>query len=110
MKKFVKYLVAIVVMIVVVALIYGGLTEFKVNQIMGFMQMAKSGAFAPPPTAVTTKGAEKSQWQPTLETIVTVIAINGVTSSTDLARIVSKIAFDSGSRVKVGDRLGLVHT
>jgi membrane fusion protein, multidrug efflux system len=110
MKKFVKYLVAIVVMIVVVALIYGGLTVFKVNQIMGFMQMAKSGAFAPPPTAVTTKVAEKSQWQPTLETIGTVIAINGVTISTDLAGIVSKIAFDSGSQVKAGDLLVQLNT
>ena len=110
MKKFVKYLVAIVVMIVVVALIYGGLTVFKVNQIMGFMQMAKSGAFAPPATAVTTKVAEKSEWQPTLETIGTVIAINGVTVSTDLAGIVSKIAFDSGSQVKAGDLLVQLNT
>ena len=110
MKKFVKYLVAIVLMIVVVALIYGGLTVFKVNQIMGFMQMAKSGAFAPPATAVTTKVAEKSQWQPTLETIGTVIAINGVTISTDLAGIVSKIAFDSGSQVKAGDLLVQLNT
>jgi len=110
MKKFVKYLVAIVVMIVVVALIYGGLTVFKVNQIMGFMQMTKSGAFAPPATAVTTKVAEKSEWQPTLETIGTVIAINGVTVSTDLAGIVSKIAFDSGSQVKAGDLLVQLNT
>src|SRR5258705_5030185 len=90
-------------MIGVVAFIYGGLTLFKVNQIMGFMQMAKSGAFAPPPIAVTTKVAEKSQWQPTLETIGTVIAINGVTISTDLAGIASKIAFGSVSQVKTGD-------
>src|SRR5258705_11145006 len=97
-------------MIGVVAFIYGGLTLFKVNQIMGFMQRAKSGAFAPPPTAVTTKVAEKSQWQPTLETIGTVIAINGVTISTDLAGIVSKIAFDSGSQGKAGDLLVQLNT
>src|SRR6266478_2614916 len=105
-----KFIVTILLMIVVVGLIYGGLVFFKVNQIMGFMQMAKSGAFAPPPTAVTTTVAEKSQWQPTLETIGTVTAINGVTISTDLAGIVSKIAFDSGSQVKAGDLLVQLNT
>jgi membrane fusion protein (multidrug efflux system) len=105
-----KYIIAIVLTIVVVGLIYGGLTFFKVNQIMGFAQMAKSGAFLPPPTAVTTTVAEKSQWQPTLETIGTITAINGVTISTDLAGIVSKIAFESGSQVKAGDLLVQLNT
>ena len=97
-------------MLVVVAAIYGGFTFFKVNQIMGFMQLAKSGAFAPPPTAVTSTVAQKSEWQPTLETIGTVVAINGVTISTDLAGIVCKIAFESGSEVKAGDLLVQLNT
>ncbi|HXO96017.1 MAG TPA: efflux RND transporter periplasmic adaptor subunit [Chthoniobacterales bacterium] len=105
-----KFIVTILLMIVVVGLIYGGLIFFKVNQIMGFAQLAKSGAFLPPPTAVTTTVAEKSQWQPTLETIGTVTAINGVTISTDLAGIVSKIAFESGSQVKAGDLLVQLNT
>src|SRR5260221_12912114 len=77
---------------------------------LGFRQVERWGVFPPPPAAVTTKVAEKSQWQPTLETIGTVIAINGVTISTDLAGIVSKIAFDSGSQVKVGDLLVQLNT
>src|SRR5260370_7005644 len=77
---------------------------------MGFAQLEKSGAFLPPPTAVTTTVAEKSQWQPTLETIGTITAINGVTISTDLAGIVSKIAFESGSQVKAGDLLVQLNT
>jgi len=105
-----KFIITILLMIVVVGLIYGGLVFFKVNQIMGFAQLAKSGAFLPPPTAVTTTVAEKSQWQPTLETIGTVTAINGVTISTDLAGIVSKIAFESGSQVKAGDLLVQLNT
>jgi membrane fusion protein (multidrug efflux system) len=105
-----KFIVTILLMILVVGLIYGGLVFFKVNQIMGFAQLAKSGAFLPPPTAVTTTVAEKSQWQPTLETIGTVTAINGVTISTDLAGIVSKIAFESGSQVKTGDLLVQLNT
>jgi membrane fusion protein, multidrug efflux system len=105
-----KFIVAFLLMLVVAGLIYFGLTYFKVNQIMGFVQLAKSGAFAPPPTAVTTTVAEKSQWQPTLESIGTVTAINGVTISTDLAGIVSKIAFESGSKVKAGDLLVQLNT
>ena len=105
-----KFIITILLMIVVVGLIYGGLVFFKVNQIMGFAQLAKSGAFLRPPTAVTTTVAEKSQWQPTLETIGTVTAINGVTISTDLAGIVSKIAFESGSQVKAGDLLVQLNT
>jgi membrane fusion protein, multidrug efflux system len=105
-----KFIVAILLMIVVVGVIYVGLGYFKFNQIMGFVQLAKSGAFAPPPTAVTTTVAQKSDWQPTLETIGTVVAINGVTISTDLAGIVSKIAFDSGSEVKAGDLLVQLNT
>src|ERR1700751_306675 len=105
-----KYIVTILLMIVVVVAIYFGLGYAKFTQIMGFAALAKSGAFAPPATAVTTKVAEKSQWQPTLETIGTVVAINGVTISTDLAGIVSKIAFDSGSQVKAGDLLVQLNT
>ena len=105
-----KYIVTILLMIVVVVAIYFGLGYTKFTQIMGFAQMAKSGAFLPPPTAVTTTVAEKSQWQPTLETIGTVTAINGVTISTDLAGIVSKIAFESGSQVNAGDLLVQLNT
>jgi membrane fusion protein (multidrug efflux system) len=105
-----KFIVTILLMLVVVLAIYFGLGYAKFTQIMGFAQMAKSGAFLPPPTAVTTTVAEKSQWQPTLETIGTVTAINGVTISTDLAGIVSKIAFESGSQVKAGDLLVQLNT
>src|SRR3954447_16761793 len=105
-----KFIVAFLLMVVVVVAVYLGLGYFKVTQFMGFAQLAKSGAFAPPPTAVTTTIAAKSQWQPTLETIGTIVAINGVTISTDLAGIVSKIAFESGSQVKAGDLLVQLNT
>lgn len=77
---------------------------------MGFVALAKSGAFTPPPTAVTTTVASQSEWQPTLDTIGTVTAINGVTVSTDLAGIVDKIAFTSGTVVKAGDLLVHLNT
>ena len=47
----------------------------------------------------------KSEWQPTLESVGTATAVNGVTISTDLAGIVRQIAFESGNKVRAGDLL-----
>src|SRR6201993_69989 len=96
---------AILIAIVLLVVIIGTLGYFKVTQIMGFMALAKSGAFTPPPTAVTTTVASQSEWQPTLDAIGSVTAINGVTVSTDLPGIVDKIAFTSGAPVKAGQLL-----
>jgi membrane fusion protein (multidrug efflux system) len=81
-------------------LVVAGLGFYKYTQIQGLMKMAASGAFEPPPTAVTTAVSSTSEWKPTLDTIGSIVAINGVTISTDLAGIVSQIAFESGSRIK----------
>jgi membrane fusion protein, multidrug efflux system len=109
-KRRPPYIRAILIAIVLIVAIVLTLGYFKVTQIMGFMALAKSGAFTPPPTAVTTTVASKSEWQPTLDTIGTVTAINGVTVSTDLAGIVDKIAFTSGACVKAGDLLVHLNT
>jgi membrane fusion protein, multidrug efflux system len=82
-----------------------GLGYIKFNQIQGFIKLSKSGAFAPPPTAVTTEIAMKTDWQPTLDSVGNLVAVNGVTVSTDLAGIVADIAFESGSKVHTGDLL-----
>jgi membrane fusion protein, multidrug efflux system len=109
-KRRPPYIRAILIAIVLLVVIIGTLGYFKVTQIMGFVALAKSGAFTPPPTAVTTTVASQSEWQPTLDTIGTVTAINGVTVSTDLAGIVDKIAFTSGTVVKAGDLLVHLNT
>jgi membrane fusion protein (multidrug efflux system) len=104
-KKRPPYIRAILVAILLLAAIIATLGYFKVTQIMGFMAMAKAGAFKAPPIAVTTTVAASSEWQPTLDAIGSMSAINGVTISTDLAGIVDKIAFISGTPVKAGDLL-----
>ena len=109
-KRRPPYIRAILIAILLLVVIVLTLGYFKATQIMGFMALAKSGAFTPPPTAVTTTIASQSEWQPTLDTIGTVTAINGVTVSTDLAGIVDKIAFSSGAVVKAGDLLVHLNT
>jgi membrane fusion protein (multidrug efflux system) len=100
-----KFWLAFLVVLAGLGLLVFGLGFFKFTQIQGFIAMAKSGAFAPPPTAVSTEVAKQTSWQPTLDTIGSVVAINGVTVSTDLAGIVSQIAFESGAKVHAGDLL-----
>lgn len=100
-----KFWLAFLVVLAGLGLLVFGLGFFKVTQIQGFIALAKSGAFAPPPTAVSTEIAKQTSWQPTLDTIGSVVAINGVTVSTDLAGIVSQIAFQSGAKVHAGDLL-----
>ena len=109
-KKRPPYIRAVLMAILLLAAIVGVLGYFKVTQIMGLVALTKAGAFTPPPTAVTTAVAATSQWQPIMDTIGTVTAINGVTVSTDLAGIVDKIAFTSGTKVKAGDLLVHLNT
>jgi membrane fusion protein, multidrug efflux system len=104
-KPFWKYLVFFVVLLGLFLAIVFGFGFVKFTQIQGFIKMAKSGAFEPPPTAVTTDVAKESEWQPTLQSVGSVTAVNGVTISTDLAGIVHQIAFESGNKVRSGDLL-----
>ena len=61
--------------------------------------------FAQPPTPVTTIIVKGQSLQPVLSAVGTLRAVNGVIVSTDLAGIVTKINFDSGTKVKKGDLL-----
>ena len=104
-KPFWKYLLFFLGLLVLFAALVSALGFVKFTQIQALIAKAKSGAFAPPPTAVTTEIAKRTQWRPTLESVGTVTAVNGVTVSTDLAGIVRDIAFESGNKVRAGDLL-----
>jgi membrane fusion protein (multidrug efflux system) len=67
--------------------------------------MAMYAKFAPPPAAVTSIVARAQTWQPVLSVVGSMRAVNGVLVSTDLAGIVSQIAFESGRELKKGDLL-----
>jgi membrane fusion protein, multidrug efflux system len=109
-KKRPPYILASFIAFLLLVAIFVTLGYLKVQQFMAFGAMAKAGLFKQPPTAVTTTIASQSEWQPTLDTIGSVAAINGVTVSTDLAGIVDKIAFTSGTVVKAGDLLVHLNT
>ncbi|HEY5792415.1 MAG TPA: efflux RND transporter periplasmic adaptor subunit, partial [Chthoniobacterales bacterium] len=81
----------------------GALAFYKIHQ---FQQAAAAGAaFAIPPEAVTSLVVQEEEWQPTLNAIGSIQAVNGVTVSADLPGIVTEILFESGQTVQAGQIL-----
>lgn len=96
MKRMTLMLVLVAVFVIAVALLkYSAIRK----------GMAMGAKFAPPPTAVTTVKVKAQTWQPVLSAVGSLKAVQGVTVTTDLAGIVSEIAFESGKAVKKGDLL-----
>lgn len=90
-------------MLVVMALIIGGLGFVKFKQIQ--TAIAQGASFQPPPEAVTTIVVQQSEWPDTLTAIGSVAAVQGVVVSADLSGTVDRIAFDSGQSVRQGQVL-----
>src|SRR5688572_19508126 len=91
------------IMLLLVIVAIAGIAYLKYRNIQAGIAMG--AAFAPPLSAVTTVVVKSQTWQPTLRAVGSMKAVNGVTISTDLAGIVSEIAFESGTQVKKGDLL-----
>jgi membrane fusion protein (multidrug efflux system) len=96
---FKRLLLVFVIFVAVVALLgfafYGNMKK----------GMAMGAMMAPQPTAVSTLAVTPQSWQPVLSAVGSLRAINGTQLSTDLAGIVTKIDFESGTFVKKGDLL-----
>jgi membrane fusion protein, multidrug efflux system len=92
-----------ILMLVVMALVLGGLGFAKFRQVEA--AIAQGASFQLPPTAVTTVVAQRESWPSTLSVIGTAAAIQGVTVSADLPGTIDRIHFDSGQWVHEGDAL-----
>lgn len=97
--------VRVMIVIVLAILVIGGLGAVKYMQIQSVMKLAESGKFDPPPVAVNTVVVRPANWQPTIRTIGSLAAVQGVTVSADLPGVVKEIGFESGKPVKAGDVL-----
>ena len=87
-------------MLAIVSVVIGAIAFWKYTLVK--KAMAMGAKFAPPPAAVTTLIVQPQTWQPVLSAVGSLKAVQGVTVSTDLAGIVSQIAFESGTPVKKG--------
>ncbi len=76
-----------------------------IGGVMGMKKLADSGAFDPPPVAVTTSVVHATKWLPSMHAVGSLEAVQGVTVSADLPGIVKELNFESGKAVKKGDIL-----
>ncbi|MBX2883215.1 MAG: efflux RND transporter periplasmic adaptor subunit [Granulosicoccus sp.] len=83
--------------------IIGILVAVKALQIKDLIAAGES--MQPPPTAVTSIGVERTDWETTISAIGTLEAAQGVIVTADSPGRVSKLYFDGGERVTAGDLL-----
>lgn len=63
-------------------------------------------AASPPPVeTVSAEEAAQAQWEPRIEAIGTLTAVNGIEIAPQVGGVVKELFFDSGATVKQGDRL-----
>jgi len=92
-----------VLMLLVVGVVLGGIfwfQGFKAKKIQEFM-----ASMANPPQTVSTVKASVQEWQPKLEAVGSLRAVNGADLSLEVAGIVDQIDFKSGDDVKAGQVL-----
>src|SRR5579883_554675 len=89
-----------VLMLLVVGVVLGGIfwfQGFKAKKIQEFM-----ASMANPPQTVSTVKASVQEWQPKLEAVGSLRAVNGADLSLEVAGIVDAIHFKSGDEVQAG--------
>ena len=92
-----------IIMLVAVALVFGGVIGFiAFGHYMRDKYLASLGF---PPQSVATMPASLQDWQPQLEGVGSLRAVNGADLSSQVAGTVSALHFESGADVKAGTLL-----
>lgn len=91
------------IMIIVLVIVFGGV--FGWDMLRNHFMKQFFATYQPPPATVSTAVAQNETWQPTLKTVGTVHAVNGVTISPEVAGVITEIAFNSGDMIKQGQLL-----
>ncbi|GAA3963490.1 efflux RND transporter periplasmic adaptor subunit [Allohahella marinimesophila] len=98
MGTFSRFVVALVLLVVIL----GGIFGYKFYQI-GQMQ----AQFSQPQPATVVDAVEVGTvtWQPSIKSVGSTRAINGIEVANELPGVVEKLMFESGQRVEAGDEL-----
>ncbi|NAW64542.1 efflux RND transporter periplasmic adaptor subunit [Photobacterium halotolerans] len=99
MKKWVAW----IVMLIIVAVLFGTLFTSKYFEIKG--KMAYFANMPEPDYPVTVVEAKPTDWVPAIEAIGFIEPNQGVTVTTEVAGVIKSLEFDSGMSVKKGQRL-----
>jgi membrane fusion protein (multidrug efflux system) len=84
-------------------LVVGALAGIKVMQ---FKAMSAQAANAgPPPESVAVSEVKEVMWQPMIDAVGTITAVQGVTLTAEVPGTIKRIAFESGQIVKAGEVL-----
>jgi membrane fusion protein (multidrug efflux system) len=92
-----------IVMLILVGLVFGGVFGFQAFRnamIMKFMT-----AMGPPPQTVSTATATVEEWQPQIEAVGSLRAVNGADLAFEMPGIIKELHFKSGDDVAAGDVL-----
>lgn len=104
----VKRILAVVFVLVLLGVVFGGLFGWKYYQAQ--LQQQQMAQKEPPPVAVTTTEAVTTNWQPELKAVGNLRAVKGVTVSPEVAGRVTGIDFRSGEQVAEDDLLVTLNT
>ncbi len=89
--------------VVLLALVIGSLVYTKLGQ---FTAMGEAAAnMEVPPETITATAVNEDQWEQVVQATGSVLAVQGVTVSAEIAGRVTRIAFESGATVEAGDVL-----
>ena len=90
------------VVLLLLGAIFGGIFYLKYQQ---GQRMAQMQSAPRPPAAVAATEARAEQWQPSIRSVGSLVAVNGVAVTTEVAGTVREINFESGQPVSADDVL-----
>ncbi|GGY60262.1 efflux RND transporter periplasmic adaptor subunit [Marinobacter zhanjiangensis] len=98
MRTFLRF----VIVIVLLGAVLGGIFGYKFFQLG---QMKEQMSQPQPPAAVSATRVVAEQWTPSIKSVGSVEAINGIRVANEVPGVIQEIAFESGDTVEQGDVL-----
>ena len=92
-----------IIMLIAVGLVFGGVFDFQIFK--NAMTKKFMSAMPQPPQTVSTVTAAMQEWQPQIEAVGSLRAVNGADLAFEVSGIVKELHFKSGDDVAAGDIL-----
>ncbi|MGM0952954.1 MAG: efflux RND transporter periplasmic adaptor subunit [Pseudomonadota bacterium] len=91
-----------VIVIIFLGLVLGGIFGYKFYQ---FDQMQKQQSQPQAPAVISVTDATTENWQPSIKSVGSIKAINGIAAANEVPGVVETVNFESGDTVSKGDVL-----